>query len=47
LADLLRAGADQGLSFCDPADVYGSRPHGREALRTVRRGIGAAQGVAG
>jgi 1-deoxyxylulose-5-phosphate synthase len=37
LADLLRAGVDQGLSFWDLADQYGSHPHAREALKTVRR----------
>ena len=37
LADLLRAGVDQGLCFWDLADAYGSHPHAREALRTVKR----------
>ncbi len=37
LADLLRAGIDQGLNFWDLADVYGSHAHAREALKTVRR----------
>jgi aryl-alcohol dehydrogenase-like predicted oxidoreductase len=37
LADLLRAGVDQGLSFWDVADAYGSHPHAREALKTVKR----------
>jgi 1-deoxyxylulose-5-phosphate synthase len=37
LADLLRAGVDQGLNFWDLADAYGSHPHAREALKTVRR----------
>jgi aryl-alcohol dehydrogenase-like predicted oxidoreductase len=37
LADLLRAGVDEGLSFWDLADSYGSHPHAREALRTVER----------
>jgi aryl-alcohol dehydrogenase-like predicted oxidoreductase len=37
LAELLRAGVDQGLSFWDLADTYGSHAHAREALRTVRR----------
>jgi aryl-alcohol dehydrogenase-like predicted oxidoreductase len=37
LADLLRAGVDQGLNFWDLADAYGSHPHAREALKTVKR----------
>ncbi len=37
LAELLRAGVDQGLSFWDLADQYGSHPHAREALKTVPR----------
>ncbi len=37
LADLLRAGVDQGLTFWDCADGYGSHPHVREALRSVKR----------
>src|SRR5512139_337432 len=37
LAELLRAGVDQGLSFWDLADQYGSHPHAREALKTVKR----------
>jgi len=37
LAELLRAGVDQGLSFWDLADAYGSHAHAREALKTVRR----------
>jgi aryl-alcohol dehydrogenase-like predicted oxidoreductase len=37
LADLLRAGVDQGLNFWDLADAYGSHPHAREALRSVKR----------
>jgi aryl-alcohol dehydrogenase-like predicted oxidoreductase len=37
LADLLRAGVDQGLSFWDLADQYGSHPYAKEALKTVAR----------
>jgi 1-deoxyxylulose-5-phosphate synthase len=37
LAELLRVGFDQGLSFWDLADQYGSHPHAREALKTVGR----------
>jgi aryl-alcohol dehydrogenase-like predicted oxidoreductase len=37
LAELLRAGVDQGLTFWDTADSYGSHPHVREALRSVPR----------
>jgi 1-deoxyxylulose-5-phosphate synthase len=37
LAELLRAGVDQGLTFWDLADQYGSHPHAREALKTVKR----------
>jgi aryl-alcohol dehydrogenase-like predicted oxidoreductase len=37
LAELLRAGADQGVTFWDLADQYGTHPHAREALKTVRR----------
>jgi aryl-alcohol dehydrogenase-like predicted oxidoreductase len=37
LADLLVAGIDSGLSFWDLADGYGSHPHARLALQTVRR----------
>jgi predicted aldo/keto reductase-like oxidoreductase len=36
LADLLQAGYDQGVTFWDSADQYGTHPHLREALR---RGI--------
>jgi hypothetical protein len=36
LADLLVAGVDNGLSFWDLADQYGSHPHARMALQTVR-----------
>lgn len=37
LADLLRAGVDQGLNFWDSADQYGSHPHLAEALKRVPR----------
>lgn len=37
LADLLRAGADSGVTFWDTADQYGSHPHVREALKAVKR----------
>ncbi len=37
LAELFRAGVDQGLNFWDTADGYGSHPHVREALKTVQR----------
>jgi predicted aldo/keto reductase-like oxidoreductase len=37
LADLLRAGVDEGLTFWDLADGYGSHPHAKEALKTVKR----------
>jgi aryl-alcohol dehydrogenase-like predicted oxidoreductase len=37
VADLLRAGVDQGLSCWDLADQYGSHPHAKEALRSVSR----------
>ncbi len=37
LADLLKAGVDQGLNFWDCADSYGSHPHVREALKSVKR----------
>jgi 1-deoxyxylulose-5-phosphate synthase len=37
LADLLRAGVDQGLTFWDCADSYGSHPHVAEALKGVKR----------
>jgi aryl-alcohol dehydrogenase-like predicted oxidoreductase len=36
-ADLLRAGVDQGLRFWDLADQYGTHPHAKEALKTVKR----------
>jgi hypothetical protein len=37
LADLLVAGVANGVPFWDLADQYGSHPHARRALRTVRR----------
>jgi 1-deoxyxylulose-5-phosphate synthase len=37
LADLLRASADQGVTFWDLADQYGTHPHAREALKGVAR----------
>jgi aryl-alcohol dehydrogenase-like predicted oxidoreductase len=37
LAKLLRTGVDDGLTFWDCADSYGSHPHVREALAGVRR----------
>lgn len=37
LAELLRAGVDQGLNFWDCADSYGSHPHVAEALKSVSR----------
>jgi aryl-alcohol dehydrogenase-like predicted oxidoreductase len=37
LADLFRAGFDQGINFFDTADQYGTHPHVARALRTVPR----------
>jgi 1-deoxyxylulose-5-phosphate synthase len=37
LANLLRYGFDQGLTFWDSADGYGSHPHLKEALKGVPR----------
>jgi len=37
VAELLRAGVDQGLTFWDTADQYGTHPHVHEALKTVPR----------
>jgi aryl-alcohol dehydrogenase-like predicted oxidoreductase len=37
VADLLRAGVDQGVTVWDLADQYGTHPHAHEALRTVPR----------
>ena len=37
IADLFKAGYDQGVTFWDSADQYGSHPHLREALKGVPR----------
>src|SRR4029079_1462365 len=37
LADLLVQGVDNGLPFLDLADQYGSHPHAKLALKTVKR----------
>ena len=37
LADMFRAGYDQGITFWDSADQYGSHPHVTEALKRVPR----------
>ncbi len=37
LGDMLRAGYDQGVTFWDSADQYGTHPHLKEALRRVPR----------
>jgi aryl-alcohol dehydrogenase-like predicted oxidoreductase len=37
VADLLRTGVDNGVSFWDLADQYGSHPHARQALKAVDR----------
>jgi aryl-alcohol dehydrogenase-like predicted oxidoreductase len=37
LADLLVRGVDNGVTFWDLADQYGSHPHARLALKTVKR----------
>ena len=37
LADLLVAGVDHGVRFWDLADQYGSHPHAKRALGTVKR----------
>lgn len=37
LADLLKFGFDNGLTFWDSADFYGSHPHLKEALKSVPR----------
>jgi len=37
LADLLRAAYDQGVTFWDAADQYGTHPHLKEALKGVPR----------
>lgn len=37
LADLYKFGYDNGVTFWDSADQYGSHPHLREALKSVKR----------
>jgi len=37
LADLLAAGVDNGVHFWDLADQYGSHPHAKLALKSVKR----------
>ncbi len=37
LADALHAGVDNGITFWDSADMYGSHPHIRQALKQVDR----------
>lgn len=37
VADLFKAGYDQGLTFWDSADQYGTHPHLKEALKKVPR----------
>ena len=37
LADLFRAGYDQGVTFWDTVDQYGTHPHAKEALRKTPR----------
>jgi aryl-alcohol dehydrogenase-like predicted oxidoreductase len=37
LADLFRAGFDQGVTFWDTADQYGTHPHAKEALKKTPR----------
>jgi predicted aldo/keto reductase-like oxidoreductase len=37
LADLFKAGYDEGLTFWDSADQYGSHPHVKQALTMVPR----------
>ncbi len=37
VADMLKAGYDQGITFFDSADQYGTHPHIREALKRVPR----------
>jgi aryl-alcohol dehydrogenase-like predicted oxidoreductase len=37
LADLFRAAYDQGLTFWDSADQYGTHPHLKEALKNLPR----------
>lgn len=37
VADMFQAGFDNGLTFWDSADQYGSHPHLKEALKRVQR----------
>lgn len=37
VADMLRAGFDDGINFWETADQYGSHPHVGEALKKVKR----------
>jgi len=37
LADLFKAAYDQGITFWDSADQYGTHPHLKEALKSVAR----------
>ncbi|MBK9169967.1 MAG: aldo/keto reductase [Bryobacterales bacterium] len=37
LANLFRAGLDEGVTFWDAADQYGTHPHLKEALKSVPR----------
>lgn len=37
VADLFESGFDQGVTFWDSADQYGSHPHLKEALKRVQR----------
>ena len=37
LADLIKAAYDQGVTFWDSADQYGTHPHLKEALKSVPR----------
>lgn len=37
VADMLKAGYDQGITFFDSADQYGTHPHLRQALQRVPR----------
>lgn len=37
MAELFRAGFDNGITFWDAADQYGTHPHVKEALKTVKR----------
>jgi aryl-alcohol dehydrogenase-like predicted oxidoreductase len=37
VSDMLRAAFDSGINFWDSADQYGSHPHLREALKSIKR----------